>query len=280
MIVGALQASQQALLWTDLAIWSMQYVGYPLVFGFNEIAAGCGLIAQHAVVEQGAAIYWMSQKGFFVLSGGAVSPVPCPVWDFIFQNLGVAQSSKIRAAANSQFNEVSWFFPSASALENDSYVKLNTLTGEWDYGLLARSAWTDQSVLGPPIGGAPNGLIYQHETSPDADGAAMDSYFQTGLFTIGEGEDWTFIDQCIPDFKYGFFGQNQSATLNITLMSTDYPWNAPRNYGPYTVTMQKPMFTARARARYFALKVEGEDIGSFWRLGGIKFRAAPDGRAG
>jgi hypothetical protein len=278
-IIGGMQGPQQGLIWSDLAIWSMQYIGYPLVFGFNEIASGCGLIGQHAACVLEASVYWMSQKAFFVLSSGAVEPIHCSVWDAIFQNLNTAYVSKIRAAANSQFNEVWWFYPSAASTgENDSYVKLNALTGDWDYGSLSRTAWTDQSVFGPPIGGSSDGYLYQHELTNDAAGLAMNPSFDTGFFMLAEGEDMAFVDYVIPDFKYGLFGSGNNATVSITLKAVKFPWDMPIVYGPYTVTTATPAFNTRIRARFISLHIESADLGSFWRLGGVKFRVAPDGR--
>jgi len=285
-IVGGLQSPQQALIWTDLSIWSMTYVGYPLVWGFNEIASGCGLIGQHAAEVIETSVYWMSQKAFFVLSGGSVSPIECTVWDVIFQNLNTAYAGNIRAAANSQFNEMAWYYPSNSSVsgENDSYVKLNTLTNEWDYGLLARTAWIDQSVLGSPIGTDTSGYIYQHETSNDANGTALNSSFQTGFFMLSDGEDIPFIDRVMPDFKWGFYNAPQTATIQMTLYgyndagAIDDPSQVPSVYGPYTVTRSTNFFNPRARNRFLAINVASDDLGSFWRLGGCKFRYAPDGR--
>src|SRR5262249_54726914 len=85
-IVSGLQAANQGLIWTDLAVWSMQYLGQQFVYGFNEISTGCGLIAPKAAVSLNGTIYWMSQSQFFFMQpGGGVSPMPCPVWDNVFQ---------------------------------------------------------------------------------------------------------------------------------------------------------------------------------------------------
>lgn len=297
-IVGGLQGPQQALLWTDVGLWAMQYIGYPLVYGFNEIAQGCGLIAKEAAAVLGETVFWMSQRGFFTLAAGAVAPIPCDVWDVIFQNINVAEIAKIRAAPNSQFNEVSWFFTSASsgATENDTYVKYNVVTGVWDYGTLSRSCWIDQNVFGPPMGGGPGtgsdwasgwgsdwggsvyALIYQHETAPDAASAAIDSWFETGFFMLSDGEDKVFIDYAIPDFKYGPFGASLGATMQITLYVADFPEDTPNVFGPYSITETTRSFAPRCRGRYMAMKVESDDLGSWWRMGGCKFRFAVDGR--
>ena len=48
-IVGGMQTPMQAMIWTDIGMWLMTYIGYPDVWGFSEIAQECGLIAKKAV---------------------------------------------------------------------------------------------------------------------------------------------------------------------------------------------------------------------------------------
>ena len=196
-IVGCIQGPQQGLVWTDLACWAMQYVGPPFVYSFNEIGTGCGLIARKAAASVAGNVYWMGPSQFYKLSGEGVTAVACPVWDVIFQDLDQTKLDKIRVAVNSRFGEISWFYPTMSnGGEINAYVKYNVYLQQWDFGTLARSAWIDQSVLGPPIGADPNTLyIYQHEMSTDADGQAMPSSFQTGYFTMTNADVKMFVDQ-------------------------------------------------------------------------------------
>ena len=344
-IVGAMQAPHQGLIWTDLDLWAMQYINLPNVYGFQQLGSGCGLIARKAAGVVQGAVVWMSQSQFFKLAGDGIAPIFCPVWDVVFQALDLNNLQKIRAAVNSRFNEITWYYPTTSSFtgaisgttlsitagtltgvigpgaalsgagvtagttivsgggltwtvsqsqtvaatvmstggENTSYVKYNVGMEQWDFGVLTRTAWTDQSVLGPPIGAGPNpatGLnyIYQHETAPDADGSAMLSSFTTGYFAIGDGDNKTFIDQVWPDMKWGYYGSPQSATVQITFNVTDYPGDTPVAYGPYSVTQATEYFTTRFRGRLVSLTVSSSDTGSFWRLGGIRYRFQPDGK--
>ena len=283
-IVGGRQGPQQGLIWTDIDLWSMQYVGYPNVFGFSKIMTGCGLIGSHAHGVLGSTVFWMSQQQFFTMpAGGAPAPMPCPVWDFIFQNLDTANAYKIRCAPNSQFGTIAWHFPSLSggSGENDSYVEYNAVEGEWttgQYPTTGRSAWIDQSVLGPPIAGTPSQLIFQHEVGYDGDGAAINPIFRSGYFVLGEGEEFCFLDQFIPDFKYGLQGGAQTANLLVTLFAIDYPSDTPRTYGPFTVNNAKRYIATRLRGRQVAYQAQSLDAGSFWRHGLCRYRYAPDGR--
>lgn len=279
-IVGGIQGPQQGLLWTDLGLWSMQYVNLPLVYSFNEIASGCGLVGRKAMGTMAGTVYWMSQSQFFRLAGSGVEPIQCPIWDVIFQDIDDSPLAleKVRCAPNSRFGEISWYYPTiGSNGVPTKYVKYNTLLNQWDYGTLTRTAWIDQSVNGPPIGAGGDLNIYQHETSENANGTAMNSWFQTGYFAIQEGELKTFLDQVWPDMKWGLYDGAQNASVTITFYTADYPGDTPREYS-YTVTQGTQFVTPRFRARLVSIRVESNDLDSFWRVGNIRYRFQPDGK--
>ena len=278
-IVQCIQGPQQGLIWTDLAVWAMQYSGLPYVYQFNELGTGCGLIGRKAAGAMNGIVYWMGQSQFFRLAGTGVEPIRCPVWDVVFQDLDTTNLDKIRIAPNSRFGEITWYYPTVSnGGEVSHYVKYNVLLDQWDYGALSRTAWINESVLGPPIGAAPDYYIYQHETSPDADGQPMMSSFQTGYFVLSDADVKMFVDQVWPDMKWGYYGGVQDANVKLTFYVTDYPGQTPLVYGPYTMTQATTFFTPRFRGRLVSIKVESEDIGSWWRLGNIRYRFQQDGR--
>lgn len=278
-IVGALQGPQQGLIWTDLGVWSMQYVNLPLVWSFNEIGSGCGLIGRRAATTLAGQVYWMSQSQFYMLSGGGVQPIPCPIWDVIFQDIDTDYVDNIRCGTNARFGEVTWYYPTTGSNGVPTkYVKLNAALGSWDFGTLTRTAWIDQSVLGAPIGASGSNYIYQHETSTDADGQAINAYIQTGWFALDEGDVKTFVDQVWPDMKWGYYGGSQNATVRITFFTADYPGGTVRTHGPYLVNQSTSYVTPRLRGRLVSIRIESNDVGSFWRLGNIRYRLQPDGK--
>lgn len=295
-IVGGMQGPQQGLLWTDISVWSMQYVNQPLVYSFNEVGSGCGLVGRKAMGSIGGAVYWMSQSQFFTLSGGGVQPVPCPIWDTVFQNIDPDHWENVRCAPNSRFGEIAWFYPllanRGTPLEGvpTNYVKYNTLLQQWDFGTMPRTAWTDQNIFGPPIGAgseydADSGLttynVYQHEVGNTANGGVIDAYFQTGYFAIQEGDLKTFIDQVWPDMKWGS-GTSEDAVIKITFYTTDYPGGTPTAHVFDNVVKATQFLTPRLRARLVSIKVESsansENADIFWRLGNIRYRFQPDGK--
>jgi hypothetical protein len=283
-IVECIQAAQQTLIWTDLGLWAMQYVGLPYVYQFNEIGTGCGLIGRKAAASMSGIVYWMGQSQFYRLAGNGPEPIPCPVWDVIFQDLDTTNLDKIRIAPNSRFGEIAWYYPTkGNSGEIDAYVKYNTILNQWDYGSLARTAWINESVLGPPIGAGTDNYIYQHETSQNAaangvNNLPMEASFQTGYFAIAEADLKMFIDQVWPDMKWGYFGGNQNAQVQMTFYVTDYAGQNPTAYGPYYLTQSTQFVTPRFRGRLVSIKISSSDVNSFWRIGNMRYRVQPDGK--
>jgi hypothetical protein len=292
-IIQGIQAAQQTLIWTDLGLWSMQYVGLPFVYQFNEIGTGCGLIGRKAAASMSGVVYWMGQSMFYMLGANGPQPIPCPVWDVIFQDLDTTNLDKIRIAVNSRFGEVAWYYPmKGNGGEINAYVKYNVVLQQWDYGSLARTAWINESVLGPPIGAGTDKYIYQHETSTNAatngvNDVPMLSNFQTGYFEIAEAELKMFVDQVWPDMKWGYFGgtengttvyQTPTAQIQLTFYAADYPGQTPVAYGPYNLTQSTTFISPRFRGRLVSIKISSSDVNSFWRTGNMRYRTQPDGK--
>jgi len=282
-IVGGAAGPRFDLIWTDLDLWIMEYVGFPLVYTYNKVGTSCGLIAEHAQAMFRGVTYWMGQTNFYVYggSGGGVEIIPCTVWDAVFQDLDMENASKIRCCPNTPFNEIIWQYPSISGGtgENDRSVSYNVVEGAWVINPLpARTAWIDQSVLGNPIGATSTSIIYQHEEGYDNDGAPITSTFTTGYFDIGEGEDYVFVDQWYPDMKFGTYAGTAGAQITVTFNVVNYPGDTPRVYGPYLFTSTTQYIQTRFRGAQVSITFTSSDSGSFWRIGKCKYRFSADGK--
>ena len=281
-IVAGLAVSNQNLIWTDLDLWVMNFVGYPNVYGFNKIGAGAGACSMHAIQQLRGGVYWMGKSNFYRYAGNGVEVMECPVWDAIFQNINMDYIQNVRAMPNTAFNEMGYFYPSLASVngENDSYVKFNITepSKPWDYGMMPRSAWTDQNVFGPPIGANPGGVIYQHETGNDAAGQPLVWSYTTGYFRIAEGEEYAFVDQWRPDFKFGEFGGAQGAQIMMTFNVVNFPGDVPIPYGPYLVDETTQYISTRFRGGLVSITFSGSDLGTFSRLGYVRYRFSPQGR--
>lgn len=278
VIKGGLQAPNYGVIWTDVDAWVMQYVGGDVIFNFTRVGSGCGLIGMHAAGVIAGTVYWCGTSNFYVMSDRGVQVLPCTVWDFIFQNLDLDNVSKIRCAPNSMFNEIAWYFPSSSGTgENDSYVKYNITEGEWDYGSLGRNAWVDVTALGNPIGTDVT-AIFQHEETNDAAGQPIDAVFQSGYWAIADGNELAFVDWILPDMKFGTYSGSQTASVLVSFNVVDYLGDTPTTYGPYTFTATTDYIPVRLRGRFMSITIQSQDLGSFWRIGRVRYRWAPAGR--
>jgi hypothetical protein len=284
-IIGAIQGPQQGLIWTDISLWAMQYVGPQAVYGFNKISDGSGAISKKCMGVINGVVYWMSQKKFMRLSGGGPETLQCQIWDQVFQNLNQNALTQIRCATNSVFNEVIWYYPTAGSPVNNAYVKYNIVTNSWDYGALDRTSWVDQSVLGMPIGSSSSGIIYQHEMGYDADTVPMVSSFQTGYIQLNEADNLVFVDQVWPDFQWQTLnGSTTSATLYLTFYGANYPGDTPTVYGPYQFTQGTEYINVRIRNRLLSIGVSTADANgnavanTFYRIGAMRYRYQLDGR--
>lgn len=286
-LVGGLAVGLGALIWTDNDVWSITYLGFPLVFGFNNIGPGCGLIAQRAVGSNAAFIMWLgsNQQWFQASSGGGVQPIECSVYDFYINNVDFTNLPLIFCAVNSLFNEMAWHFPIATtsplwnALTQVGYVKYNYVEKVWDYGISGqyqRTAWTDRSPAGNPIGADFAGLLQEHERGRDANGTAMGWSWNTGFFELSETEDFVFSDFLIPDFVT--IGQPEFV---CSIQTTDYPNQAVTSVVNQVIATGTSYFiTYSARGRYMSIGFSGppSDVGTFNRLGGVRIRISPDGQ--
>lgn len=283
-IMAGAAVMNQDLIFTDIDLWAMNFVGGTDVFGFVKIGAGMGAISSHAVQQLRGNVYWMANNNFCSYTAAGPAVMPCPVWDAVFQNLNTSFVQNIRAMPNTPFNEVGWLFPSSASAsgENDSYIKVNiTEPGmPWDIGIgvLNRSAWIDLGALGMPIGAASAGQIYQHETTSNAAGAPLNYSFTTGYFMLAEGEDFVVVNQIVPDMKWGFYPGSGAATVHLTFSLVNFPGDSPTTFGPFAVTQTTQLITQQMRGRQMAVTLAGSDLNSFTRLGRIRYRYAPSGR--
>lgn len=280
-IIGAVQAPQYSFFFTDIGVWSSEYVGPPIVFALNEYGKGCGLIARNAVTVMRGIVYWMSLTGFYMIGGGGVQPIECTVWDIVFQDLDRDNAHKCFAWPNSSFTEIMWFYPSITdgTGEPTRYVKLTVDEGMlWDYGTLNGTCGIDQSVLGQAIRATQNGNIYQHERGNDAAGQPMVSWYETGYFALENGDEFVRIDRYIPDMKWGTVSGDKDAEVQITITCVDYPNGREWAYGPVTVTSAKNYATTRVRGRQAKILTGSSDLGSWWRQGQPSYQYSLAGR--
>lgn len=286
-IVAAVQTKQQVVVFTDRSVSAMQYIGAPFTFGLSEVSTNTSIASQNAAVAFGDAVYWMGDQSFYRYDGN-VQPIPCPIEEYVFNNMNIAQRSKVAAALNSKFHEVWWFYPSEGSETNDSYVVYNYVENSWCYGTMERTAWDDNAVSNLPIAASTDGYLYFHEDGFD-DGSTnppspINSYIESSTIDIGDGDQFMFLSRLLPDLT--FRNSTSTPTATFTVSARDFPGDdfGQTNSGSTVRTASVPVeqFTDqlffRLRGRSMSLKIEADTIGTQWRLGTPRADVRPDGR--
>jgi len=281
-IIGSVKARQEILIWTDTALYSMQFVGPPLTFAVNLINEGTGLIGPKAAVTAPQGVYWMSYNNFYVYNG-SVQTLPCTVQDYVFSDINLVQSFKINAFTIADKNEVGWFYCSKNATEVDRYVIFNYLENVWFYGSLTRTAWLDASTENYPRA-VSDGYVYQHELGFNDDGSPMTNVFiESSDFDLGDGQDFAFLQKIIPDFK--FLQNDNSGNVNIVVKTRNFPGDSLTVDSTSAIAANSQQAFVRSRARQIVLRFESDDdatadgnLSIGWRLGATRIDIKPDGR--
>jgi len=289
-ILSAVRSRGQILIFTDTSLHGMQYVGPPYTFGFQQLGANCGCIGPHAALDVNGLAFWMGTEAFYVFDG-TVKKMPCTVQDYVFKDINLIQGSKVYAGVNSQFNEVTWFYCSFTSDDIDRFVSYNYLENVWSVGSLARTAWSDIGTFEKPVaseysassaattistiyGLTPGrSFLYNQEDGVNANGSPITAFIQSGYFDIGDGDSMIFMKRFIPDFK------DQQGNLEVQLRLRAYPQSTavPSSLDPYTVTPSTQKVDTRARGRQISLKIESDEVDTFWRYGTLRVDIQPDG---
>jgi len=280
LIVGAVQTRQEILIWTDVSLHSMRFIGAPFIFEFTRLSSDVSMISPNAAVNARGSVYFMDRRNFYVYNG-AVQPLPCSVKDFVFSNLNQDQAYKIFAAENNDYNEVTWFYPVGSAdTEITNYVTYNYEENLWSVGTLSRGAWVGGTTRQYPLattaieGG--NNYLYEQEVGYDGDGEAITAYIESGDLEMSEGEYFMFMSRIIPDFTFN--GNQSDAEANIIIKGSDFPLETATTLSTSVVTPTSTQSFVRNRARHSVVRVESNGSGYGWRLGDLRFDLQPDGR--
>ena len=290
-IITAIRSRGQILILTDTSLHGMQYIGPPYTFGFQQLAANCGCQGPHAAVDVNGLAFWMGKEAFYVFDG-TVKKLACTVQDHVFSNINLVQKTKVFAALNTDFNEITWFYCSLGSDFIDKCVSFNYLENVWSIGTLPRTTWQDVGVYEKPVAAEyfPNStastintiygltagrtLVYNQEDGYNqADGTAISAFIESGYFDIGEGDNMVLMRRFIPDFK----DQQGDVTVNVYLRPYPQADATPSSLDPYTVSPTTQKVDTRARGRQISLKMTSSDVDSWWRYGTLRVDVQPDG---
>jgi len=282
--VQAVETKREILIWTDTALTSMRFIGPPFTFGLQQLSSNITIMSPNAAVSTEDFVFWMGIDTFYVYAG-QTQTLPCTVKDKVFLDFNISERDKVVAGINSEFSEVTWFYPSASSSDNDRYVTYNYAEKVWYFGTIERTAWLDRGTRTFPIAVA-DGYIYNHEFGYDDDGVAMDSFIESAPIDIGDGDHFTYIRRIIPDLTFNGSTALSSPQADFTIKARNFPGEdfGSTATGTTTRTQTTPVeeFTnqldLRIRGRSFAIRVESSALGSKWKLGSPRADIRQDGR--
>lgn len=294
-IVNVVQTRQEIVVFTDASIYSMQYLGPPLVWGTQLLGDNLSIIAPNAAIVASGIVYWMGVDKFYKYDG-RVQTMRCDLRRHIFTNINSSQVDQIFAGTNEGFNEVWWFYPSKNSTVIDQYVIYNYAEDVWYYGTIGRTAWSDSGLRPYPQGATYANNIVSHELDWDDQTTEtpqpINAYIESAEFDIEDGQKLGFVYRIAPDIT---FENSTSETPQVTMtlipmMNSGSGYNIPQSEGGSssaeiqrltTVNIEK--FTGqvyvRVRGRQMIFKVESTDLGNAWQLGSPRIDIRADGSA-
>jgi hypothetical protein len=292
-IITTVQARQEIVVFTDSAIYSLQYLGPPYVWAPQLLGDNISIMGPNAAVIASGIVYWMGVDKFYAYDG-RVQTLNCDLRRYIFQDLNQDQNEQVFCGTNEGFNEVWWFYCSAGSTTVDKYVVYNYLEKIWYYGTMARTAWLDSGLQPYPIAATYiNNLVY-HENglnnNETATTTAIDAYISSSEFDIGDGHNFGFVWRVLPDLTFENATSSPTgaaATVNMTLYgltnsgsgttsSVSQPVVKGSNY-VITEEFTGQIFT-RLRGRQMIFKISSNQINTAWQLGAPRIDIRPDGR--
>ena len=265
-LVSGLATRQQNTIWTDTALYTMQFTGDPAtVFNTQFISAGCGIVGPMAADEQNGAVFWASRDSFFMFQGSAPQPIPCPLRRDFFDHLADGQEDKISAGVNSGFGEIWWLYPdSRDGAECSRYVAYNYEENHWTCGTFNRSTFVASGVFPYPIMLGTDGIVYYHEYGHSASGGVLEGFVEAAYVDLDDGQNLMHVRRLVPDFE------DQVGPVHIEIGMRLWPNAIETIKGPFTATNSTEKIDLRATARQMKPKISFSSSPAFFRLGAIR----------
>jgi hypothetical protein len=292
-IITAIQSRQEIIVFTDNAVYALQYLGPPAVWGATLLADNTSIVSQNAVTIASGVTFWMGVDKFYKYDG-RVQTLRCDLRQYIFSDLDKDQYSQVFAGTNEGFNEVWWFYCSAGSTVVDKYAIYNYLEDIWYYGDMSRSAWLDSGLRDYPIAATYLNNIVNHESGVDDNSTAVPTPIVATItsaeFDLDDGHKFMFLWRVLPDITFrGSEAASPTARMYMQpLKNSGSGYTTPPSVGgennrPITRTAVLPIeeFTGqiytRVRARQMSVKVESTELGVTWQLGAPRLDLRADG---
>lgn len=287
-IVTALQTRQEIVVFTDSSIYSLQYVGPPVIWSSQLLGDNISIISQGAASVGSGRVFWMGVDKFYVYDG-RVQTLRCDLRRHIFSNINMEQFAQVFSGTNEGFNEVWWFYCSAGSLTVDSYVVYNYVEDVWYYGTMARTAWIDSGLRDYPVAATYSYNLVNHEEGIDDNETATPTpivaYIESAEFDIDDGDKFGFIWRMVPDLTFqGSTADTPQVTMTMYGMNgsgSGFNTEAAKAVArTSTVTIEQftNIIYTRIRGRQMIIEILSDGLGTTWQLGAPRIDIRPDGR--
>jgi hypothetical protein len=299
-IVTATQSRQEILVWTDASLYSLQYVGAPVVWGAQLVGENISIVGQNAVAYANGVSYWMGKDKFYKYDG-RTQTLNCDLRRYVFSDINSLQYEQVFAGTNEGFNEIWWFYCSTGLTDIDKYVVYNYAEDIWYYGNLARTAWLDSGLRNFPLAATYYNNIVNHEQGVDDNATAttlpIEASITSAEFDLDDGHNFMFVWRVLPDITFDGSTANSPSVVMYLLplknSGSGYSVNSATNsnhsvadssFATITRTVALPVeeFTGqiftRVRGRQMAIKIESTGLGVNWQLGAPRIDMRQDGR--
>jgi hypothetical protein len=292
-IVSILQSRQELLVWTDSALYSLQYLGAPEGWGATLVGENISIAGQKSVSLSSGITYWMGIDKFYKYDG-RTQTLRCDLRQYIFSDINTAQLEQVVCGTNEGFNEIWWFYCSRDSVVIDRYAIYNYLEDIWYYGNMGRTAWLDSGLQAGPIAATYVNNLVNHEVGNDDNlngtPVAMESFITSAEFDLDDGHKFSFVWRMLPDVTFrGSDTANPSIVMSLLpLKNSGSGYTNPASVGltntatvTRTVDLPVEQFTGqvytRIRARQMSMRISSTGLGVAWQLGAPRLDLRPDG---
>ena len=294
-IVTTVQSRQEIVVFTDSSLYSLQYLGPPIVWSSQLLGDGISIAGPNAVTLASGVIYWLGTDKFYKYDG-RITTLSCDLRQYVFNDINQTQSQQFLASTNEGFNEVWWFYCSANSNVVDKYVVYNYLENIWYYGTMGRTAWIDSGLNEYPMAATYSNNLVWHENgvndcTDSVTGVPIDSYILSAQFDIDDGHNFGFVWRMLPDLKFvGSTAANPQVTMTLyPMQNSGSGYNSPLSVGgnayatatrtaTYPIEQYTGQIYTRVRGRQMSFKIEGNQLGLQWQLGSPRIDIRNDGR--
>jgi hypothetical protein len=289
-IIAAVQTRQEIVVITNQALYSLQYLGPPFIWGAQPLGDNISIMGPNAAIVASGVVYWMGVDKFYAYDG-RVQTLNCDLRRYVFSDINREQNQQVFAGTNEGFNEVWWFYCSANSAMIDKYVVFNYAENAWYYGTMARTAWLDTGLLNQPVAATYNYKIVSHEVGVDdnesSTPAPIEAYISSSEFDIEDGHNVAQVWRMLPDLTFDGSTPGSGPELTMTLYGLTNSGSGVTSEksrdvlkgSTYVITEEfTGQIYTRVRGRQMILKGRSTKLGTTWQLGAPRLDIRKDGR--